>query len=341
VTALGAEFLGNIKPWSMCHGKQYNSPLGKALSCPYQGVFVLSDHEINISLLVIAGLTLIAQVPVTIIAINEHRTKSAGSLFQHSFKWWVAIIALEVVPLGALGFIAMIASGKADLSHVAYLFVGLAVVLLILMAIARSLSASVMPLQPVLIDAASVPCEVIDFDYFPASPLEHGWKVAYFDKRIRDNPDPAAKSDYLKTRQWKIASNPPSEGCVIIDIEACAIDYRIQPRSALSTSLICDFSFLHDAMLFVLVGLITRDGSQTGEGYIKFDLGREQPRYVEQYKEWVLPTAFQSLGNGWHHVNMSLPEAVSHTWGQAGWLLKELRAIRVRGHFGISPIKLY
>ena len=190
------------------------------------------------------------------------------------------------------------------------------------------------------VEAVSAPLQEIGFGYFPASPLEHGWKVGYFDKRIRDNPDPAAKSDYLKTRQWRIASNPPSEGCVIIDIDACAIDYRIPPRSVLSTRLICDFSFLDDAMLFVLVGLITRDGSQTGEGYIKFVLGREQPRYVEQYKEWVLPTDFQPLGNGWHHLDISLTDSVDRTWGQAGWLLRELRAIRVRGHLGISPIKL-
>jgi len=94
-------------------------------------------------------------------------------------------------------------------------------------------------------------------------------------------------------------------------------------------------------MLFVLVGLITRDGSQTKEGWIKLTLDREQPKYVGQYSEWVLPTDFKSLGNGWHHINIYLPDAVSRTWGQAGWLLRDLRAIRVRGHLGISPIKLY
>jgi hypothetical protein len=301
----------------------------------------LSDHEINISLLVIAGLSFIAQVPVTAIAINERRTKSAGSLFQHSLKWWVAIIALEVGPLGALGFIAMVALGKTDLSHVAYLFVGVAVVLLILVAIARSLSASVVPLRPVAINAASVPCEVIRFDYFPASPLQNGWNIAYFDKRINGNPDPAAKSDYLKTRRWTIAPNPPTEGCVVIDIDACAMDYRIGKSAALSTRLVCDLRFSDSAMLFVLLGLVTRDGSQNGEGHIKFELGREQPKYVEQYNEWVLPTDFKSLGDGWYYVDVSLTDAVSRTWGQAGWTLKELRKIRLRGHLGISPIKLY
>lgn len=190
-------------------------------------------------------------------------------------------------------------------------------------------------------EAVSAPHQVIPFDYFPASPLEHGWKVGYFDKRIRDNPDPVAKSDYLKSRQWRIAPNPPSERCVIIDIDACAIDYRIPLRSVLSTRLICDLSFLDDAMLFVLVGLITLDGSQTAEGYIKFDPGREQPHYVREYNEWVLPTVFQPLSHGWHHIDMSLTDAVRRTWGQAGWLLRDLRAVRVRGHLGISPIKLY
>ena len=94
-------------------------------------------------------------------------------------------------------------------------------------------------------------------------------------------------------------------------------------------------------MLFVLVGLITKDGSQTAEGYVKLVLGREQPHYVDQYKEWILPTDFHPLGNGWHHVDIFLADAVSGHLGSGGWLLRDLRAVRVRGRLGVSPIKLY
>jgi hypothetical protein len=189
--------------------------------------------------------------------------------------------------------------------------------------------------------AASAPHEEIQFDYFPVSPLDgHGWKIGYFDERVR-NGGQAAKDAYLKTREWKKASNAPSEDCVIIDVDACAIDYRIPTRSKLSTRLVCDFNFIQDAMLFALVGLITGDGSKTSEGYIKFDLGREPSQYVERYNEWVLPTDFPPLSNGWHHIDISLTDALRRTWGQAGWILRDLRAVRVRGHLGISPIKLY
>jgi len=186
----------------------------------------------------------------------------------------------------------------------------------------------------------TAPHEEIRFDYFPVSPLdEHGWKVAYFDRRVSN--DPAAKDVYLKNREWKKAPNAPSDGCVIINVDACAIDYRIPTRSKLSTRLVCDFNFVEDAMLFAFIGLITSDGSKTGEGFIKFDLGREQSHYVESYKEWVLPTEFPPLSNGWHHIDVSLTDAVNRTWGQAGWVLRDLRAVRLRGHLGISPIKLY
>jgi hypothetical protein len=194
-------------------------------------------------------------------------------------------------------------------------------------------------LAPLAASTTGIPHKIISFDYFPASPLEHDWKVGYFDKRV--NADQATKDTYLKSRQWRRASNAPNEGCVIIDVDACAIDYRIPQSSLLSTHLVCDFSYIKDAMLFALVGLMTLDGSKTDEGYIKFDLGRGKPRFVEQYKEWILPIDFPTLSNGWHHIEISLTDAVALTWGQEGWVLKDLRALRVRGHLGISPIRLW
>ena len=142
-----------------------------------------------------------------------------------------------------------------------------------------------------------IPQEEIRFDYLPDSPIAHGWKQGY-----AKNPVP---SDAI----WKMGA----DGSMLMELSNiyCAIDYRIPERAALSTRLVCDFRFLQGAMLFVLVGLITRDGSKNREGFIKYELGRGRPYYTEEYNEWVFPIDPPSLGNGWHRIDISLMDSVN------------------------------
>ena len=122
----------------------------------------------------------------------------------------------------------------------------------------------------------------------------------------------------------------------------CAIDYEVSKNASLCTRFVCDANFRDNtAMLFVRVRLVTRDASDRRWGFIKFDLAEPQPKFVEQYNEWVLPIRPASLGNGWRHLDISLTDAVYETWGHDGWLLSGLLVIRLRGHLSISPIRLY
>lgn len=121
----------------------------------------------------------------------------------------------------------------------------------------------------------------------------------------------------------------------------CAIDYSVGGGTVLSKRLVCDFKFGNQAMIFVRVKLATLDNFKTEEGFIKFEIRGGQIRWVPKYNEWELPIDPPPLGDGWHHLDIDLVDAVNQTWGQKGWRLSELVKIRLRGELSISPIKLY
>jgi hypothetical protein len=177
--------------------------------------------------------------------------------------------------------------------------------------------------QPIAVETSR---DEIRFDYLPDSPLAHGWKSAGWAK----HPIPTDAA-------WE----PTSDGGMLMKLSDiyCPIVYQVGTKAALSRRLVCDLTFLTGAELFVLVRL-TRDGSDDRDGGIKFELSRRQPSYTAKYDEWVLPIDPPSLGNGRHHLDISLTDSVGRTWGQAGWKLSELLKIRIRGHLSISPFGL-
>jgi hypothetical protein len=183
------------------------------------------------------------------------------------------------------------------------------------------------PQRPSQIEHAATPREEIGFDYLPDSPISHGWRAEW------------AKHPIPSDAIWKMSIG----GSLVMELSDiyCPIDYRVSKRAVLSTRLVCDLRFSDSALFFVLFKLVTRDQSRNKEGPVKFELGRGQPYYTKEYDEWVLPIDPKPLGDGWHHLDISLADSVSQTWGQAGWTLSELFKIRLRGHLSISPIKLY
>jgi hypothetical protein len=185
--------------------------------------------------------------------------------------------------------------------------------------------------QPTLTNVIDTPREEIRFDYLPDSPLNHGWKVGY-----ATNPVPP-------DAVWKAATDAPILGSMTMELSdaGCAIERQMGRGAALSTQFVCDVKFSDNTMLFIRVGLVTRDESQKRHGFIKFTLGTGRPFWTKQWDEWTMPINPPPLGNGWHRLEISISDSVVKTWGQNGWILSELLTIRLRGHLGISPIKLY
>jgi hypothetical protein len=175
----------------------------------------------------------------------------------------------------------------------------------------------------------SVLREEINFNYLPDPLTKHGWRQGYASNVI---PTDAV---------WKAATEFPGGMSMALSDLGCAIDYPLTAGAVLSKRIVCDFKSSATAMIFVRVKLATRDGSKPEEGFIKFEIRGGLPRWVPKYHEWELPIDPPPLGNGWHHLDIDLVDAVNRTWGQDGWCLRELDKIRLRGELSISPIRLY
>jgi hypothetical protein len=191
--------------------------------------------------------------------------------------------------------------------------------------------------------SADLPHEKIGFDYLPASPLQNGWHIGYFDKRI--NPDDrAAVAEYLKSRRWAIAPDSPTEGSIMIDIDNCGMDRSVSPNAALSKRIEFEANYIDtSAMIFVEVLLATRDNETITPKFVKFILGRKKPYRTLGYEnsEYTVEIDPPSLGRGWRKIILSLPDEIERSWGRDGWYYQGLRTIRLRGKLGISPLRLY
>jgi hypothetical protein len=187
----------------------------------------------------------------------------------------------------------------------------------------------------------SVLVKQIGFEYLPASPLENGWKVAYSYAWVNEGGQPAI-TEYLKSRQWRTASDSPTKGSISMNIDACAIDYELDRNATFSDRLECEVKFGNATDMFVRVEMASGNGSRTTK-LIKFVLGTESPSATKNWEndEWTLPIYPQALPNGWRKVNISLADAVAKTWGRFGWTFRAISTVRLRGELSISPIRLY
>jgi hypothetical protein len=190
---------------------------------------------------------------------------------------------------------------------------------------------------------AALPHAVIEFNYLPASPLNNGWHIAYFDGRFKQQEHALIEADWRSNR-WKIAPNCPKEGSIVFDLNDGAFDYAVTRNSALSHRIEFDANYIDDsALIFLQVLLATRDGQNTTSKFIKFIIGSRAPYPTRGYEEseYTVEIEPQTLGQGWRRVVLDLSDVVAHSWGQNGWSYKELKTIRLRGKLGISPIRLY
>lgn len=169
----------------------------------------------------------------------------------------------------------------------------------------------------------------IRFDYLPDSPINHGWTVAEGD---------------FTTAKWSSPLDAPVPGSISIEMDpGCALDKILEPNLTLSDRVKYSATYSTTTMLYMLVGLASRDGSQTPQKWIRFDVGtggpyRNSPGYGNEYK---LPVEGTLQPNGWRKFDISLPDAVAKTWGTQGWTFRSLQKIRLRGNVAITPIELY
>jgi hypothetical protein len=171
----------------------------------------------------------------------------------------------------------------------------------------------------------------IRFDYLPDKLTNHGWKPAY---AARTEPEVGAYSS---------PADGPVTGCLSIKTALhYALDYHLPPT--VCDGLRFDAQYDDTTMLFTRVGLKSLDGSLFARRWIKYYVSSSgTPRsvvtdgYPDEYTLWWPAIA---LSRRWVSFRLSLPEVVSHTWGNKGLTYESLETFRIRGSLSLSPIQL-
>jgi hypothetical protein len=162
----------------------------------------------------------------------------------------------------------------------------------------------------------------ISFDYLPASPLDNGWRLALNDKPLR---------------QASASADRPGGLTIKIDD---AIDIDVEKYQRLCNRVLFSAKLSHDSYAYAKVRLVSTNSQPTEtDAWLACDIGDKPPRKVSSH-EWVV--CRKPGDGGWANFDLSLPNEVSQTLGQAGDLrFSELLGFRLRGTLSISPIDLY
>jgi hypothetical protein len=175
------------------------------------------------------------------------------------------------------------------------------------------------------------PIYTIRFDYLPGTMLDNGWAPAY-----------PAQAD-VKPKAT-LAVNAPVKGSILIEAPATnGYDYHIPRNIRLSDRLIFTAKFLPETMIFTQVELASKDATTIEYKWIKYVPGKgpPNPNVGCNDSEYTLPVLGKALDDGWRRFDISLPDAVSQTWGQRGLFFRGISVLRVRSSLGISPIQFY
>jgi hypothetical protein len=161
----------------------------------------------------------------------------------------------------------------------------------------------------------------ISFDYLPSSPLDRGWKLVE-----RSQPG------------FSFSAVPNLLGGLAAEVEG-AVDLKLEEYQRVCDSLQFRAKLSERAHVYARVRVVSRDSHAVSKlVWLACDMGGTPPR-KESPDEWVI---CRSPGaDGWALFDLSLPDEVSRTFGQADGLeFSELWGFRLRGSLSISPIRL-
>jgi len=161
----------------------------------------------------------------------------------------------------------------------------------------------------------------ISFNYLPASPLNNGWRPALKDKPALTAFVPSDRADGLSIRAED------------------AIDFDVEKHQRVCNHVQFFAKLTHDSYVYAKIEVVSRDTHTVSRRvWIACDSGDKPPRKVSR-DEWVIHRMPQQ--DGWTKFDLSLPEEVAGTYGQAeGLQFSELFGFRLRGVLSISPISL-
>jgi hypothetical protein len=169
----------------------------------------------------------------------------------------------------------------------------------------------------------------IDWSYLPASPLEHGWTLAY-----QEIPTPTVK--------FLAPLDSPEPGGLRLDVNGkYAIDFKVPTDYAVVDELALAIRYGEGAMFWVAVNVTSLDGvSERKSHFLKILVGDKAPESPKEWPDetlvWMIP---DPLPNNWRGFRLRLTDVVTKALGSRGYIYESTMCIRLRGCISITPVK--
>ena len=167
----------------------------------------------------------------------------------------------------------------------------------------------------------------IGFDYLPASPLIHGWKLGEgIPPRLTFVPYRLGKKALAIQEVAQPGQRP------------YALDYNVEPVAK-----IVEFvaKFESGAAIYAHVGMaLSKPPSTSADGWIQFRIGTSHPERVTS-TEWLMYVMPTRSKRKWDLFRIDLMDAVKQTLGNDGWTFKRLIGFRLRGNLKLAHISVF
>lgn len=252
--------------------------------------------------------------------LDDLRSQTIYDLLKKGFIWLMSVVGSSIVAF-------LVASLEYLRSHVDWFSVGIGFVLTLPIFLGLTLYSATRTSKRKRVRSTKI--EIVDFDYLPSSPLDHGWTLL---KEARQSAPPKF------TRSLDAPSIP---SLAITAIGWYGMDYDIPLHATACNRLVFIANFSKEGRFYTRIEVVGEDGSPSQKKWLQFYASSfdEMPRMNEN--EWVFSITGEPLGKGWTQYSVSLIEKVNLAATEKHLSYKQLHKIRLRGSMLISTIELW
>ena len=173
---------------------------------------------------------------------------------------------------------------------------------------------------------------LIDFDYLPELPVNHGWKLVK-EEKSEDAPEFSNVPN----------ESPISTGLTIKPKGWYGLEHDIIPQALVSNHLKFSAKFASDSRIYARVRVTSRDRAFTKSVWLRFfhsDVAKVQA-FDPKSEEYGLSISGKRISSGWVSYDVSLADEVNRAMGEQGLVYRQILKIRLRGPMSISAIELH
>jgi len=155
----------------------------------------------------------------------------------------------------------------------------------------------------------------IAFDYLPAPPTNHGWRLGF--DRVTSPAETRAPS-------FSGAERAPIAGSInIADNGRYYIEYSVDQIQSLANVVEYCVKPTRNGSVYLKVELTSRDKTQSRTVWIRHVIGNGAPRQINP-SEWSFDVQGELFDDGWSLIKLQIDDEVRQSFGKAGYIFQSL-----------------